>query len=91
MEVRYTADRGVRLRDLDDATLAFAPLSWDVHILNPAAAAVLRACVASPQDRRSIARLLAELTDVVGTAQAQQQSADLLDELARLGLLQPVA
>ncbi|MCU0949493.1 MAG: HPr-rel-A system PqqD family peptide chaperone [Burkholderiaceae bacterium] len=88
MASAYAAAAGLRLRELDDGALAFQPVSWEVHILNPAAAAILLSCQESPRDLDWIAGFIGELTGETDHAKLRRQCVDLLDELGRLGLVQ---
>lgn len=88
MASAYAATSGLRLREFGDGVLVFQPVSWEVHILNPAAAAVLQACQDGPRSAESVAELLGQLIDESDVKALRLQSADLLVELEQLGLLQ---
>ena len=85
---RFRATPALRVRNVEDGALVFDPLSWDVHLLNPAAALVLRAVM-------SECRSAAQIADILQGAQADADSATVhrwtdtaVDELESLGLIE---
>lgn len=86
-EVRFASVAGLTVRHLDNEAIVFDPLSWDAHVLNPAALAVLELL----QERaRSEAEIVSFLLDVL-LAEEQPQAASharrLLEDLKSLGLI----
>ena len=90
MELRYAAARGLRLREFDDGVVVFDPRSWDAHLLNPAAAAVLDICIAEPASARDIEVFLADALTGDSRADAAEHAARVLGELSQLGLIETV-
>jgi PqqD family protein of HPr-rel-A system len=87
LEVRFAAVAGLRVRHLDNEAIVFDPLSWDAHVLNPAALAVLELI----QERaRSGAEIVSFLCDVLRADEQPRASFHarrLLEELRSLGLI----
>lgn len=86
----YAATEGLRIVDLDDDRVVFEPLSWDAHLLNPAAAAVLDLFLQGPQSVDAVVAFLADALDPSERPSAQEHARRLVAELQALGLLQPV-
>lgn len=87
MALRYAAVPGLRLRQLDDGLLVFQPLSWEVHILNPAAEELLEACVQQPRSIEDLTRLLAGIVEHTDSEEFASQCETLVEELVSLELL----
>jgi PqqD family protein of HPr-rel-A system len=84
---RYRAEPGIRLLDFDDEFVVFNPLSWDAHLLNEAAAAVLELLVESPRTADEIAAFLREALADAERAAADAHAQRLIEELSRLALV----
>jgi len=91
MTLRYAAIEGIRAFDFGDECIVFNPLSWDAHLLNPAAVAVLDLLGGNAQTRDDVAAYLRDLLVESEQADAAHHSERLLDELAQLGLVRTVA
>jgi PqqD family protein of HPr-rel-A system len=87
MTVRYAAASGLRTLDFGDECIVFNPLSWDAHLLNAAAAAILEVLAERPQDLHEVESLLGELLTESERSQAGVHARRALDELAQLGLV----
>jgi PqqD family protein of HPr-rel-A system len=87
---RYSAAAGVRVLDFGDEFVVFNPLSWDAHLLNTAAAAVLDLLAEAPHTEADVAAFLREALRDEERDAADQHARQLLLELARLGLVQSV-
>lgn len=90
MECRYRATAGLRLREFDDGTLVFSPRTWDVHILNPAAAALLAHCRLQAGTTADMARMLEEALTEDERPRASEHVSRLVEELGALGLIERV-
>ena len=88
---RYVAVDGIRVLDFGDEWVVFNPLSWDAHLLNPAAASVLELLGSSAQSEQEIEAYLRDVLVDVEQAAAAQHARRLLDELVLLGLVRPSA
>jgi len=91
MTLRYAAIEGIRAFDFGDECIVFNPLSWDAHLLNPAAVAVLDLLSGDAQTPDDVAACLRDLLVESEQAAATHHSERLLDELAQLGLIHTVA
>jgi len=87
--VRFAAIRGLRLRHFEDEAVVFDPLSWDAHLLNPAAAAVLEMLLEAPCSEAEVFAFLAEVLQPSEQPEAATHGKRLLDHLRSLGLIQP--
>jgi PqqD family protein of HPr-rel-A system len=79
----------VRSVELDDGSAVFNPISWDTHLLNGAASAVLQFIEEAPRAEGEVVALLEELLDADSRPQAASHAAAVLEELQRLGLVRP--
>ena len=84
--MRLTYPAGPRFR-FDDELVVFNPLSWEVHLLNPAAAAVYEFFLDAPADRREVESLLSELLVESERGAAAEHAVTVLGDLRSLGLL----
>jgi PqqD family protein of HPr-rel-A system len=89
LEVRYAAVAGLTVRHLDDEAVVFDPLSWDAHVLNPAALAVLELLQARAQSETEIVSFLSDVLRVEDRPQAASHARRLIGELTSLGLIRP--
>lgn len=88
--MRYSVVDGLRVRYFDDEAVVFDPLSWDAHLLNPAAMAVLEFLLEAPRPGSDIASLLEEALRPGEQAQADVHARRLIDHLLVLGLIRAV-
>ena len=84
--MRLTYPAGPRLL-FDDELVVFNPLSWDVHVLNPAAAAVYEFLLEAPANRLEIESLLSELLVENERGAAAEHAESVIGDLKSLGLL----
>lgn len=84
---RFSITEGLRIVDLDDDRVVFEPLSWDAHLLNPAAAAVLDLFLQGPHSVDEVAVFLAEALDPRERLAANEHARRLIDELLSLGVV----
>jgi PqqD family protein of HPr-rel-A system len=91
MTLRYTAIEGIRAFDFGDECIVFNPLSWDAHLLNAAAAAVLELLAGGAQTPDEVEAYLRDLLVESEQPGAAEHSRRLLDELAQLGLVHSLA
>ncbi len=89
MQARYRAVAGVRCLDLGDEAVVFDPLSWDAHVLNEAAVAVLE-LLRQPCTVDRIAAFLGEALVESERDAAPAHARRLLDELVALRLVHEV-
>jgi len=87
MTVRYAAADGIRVLDFGDESVVFNPLSWDAHLLNAAAAAVLDLLAQGPRSAGELEAFLREALLESERPQAAMHAQRLLQELAQLGLV----
>jgi PqqD family protein of HPr-rel-A system len=87
---RFEIIEGLRFVDLDDDCVVFDPGSWDAHILNGAAAAVLDLLQQCPQSMADVQAFLSEALDPRERDFAASHAERLIDELQSLGLLRPL-
>jgi PqqD family protein of HPr-rel-A system len=67
--------------------VVFNPASWETHVLNDAAAAVLEAIAAAPKTEHAIAALLRERLIDDQQAEAPHYAHSALEQLRSLGLI----
>jgi PqqD family protein of HPr-rel-A system len=91
MTLRYAAVEGIRAFDFGDESIVFNPLSWDAHLLNAAAAAVLDLLAGGARTAGEVEDYLRDLLVDTERAEAASHARRLLDELAQLGLVRPRA
>ncbi|HET9025169.1 MAG TPA: HPr-rel-A system PqqD family peptide chaperone [Burkholderiaceae bacterium] len=89
-DVRFAAVDNLRVRAFDDEAVVFEPLSWDAHLLNPAALAVLELILEAPRSMDDVAAFLADALQPVEQSEAPAHAARLIGELQSLGLVLPV-
>lgn len=94
MPLTQTPDATVRLSHptgryvlLDDEAVVFDPLSWEVHVLNPAASAIYEFLAEQPRAMSEVTALLAELLVDAEKDAAAVHAERTIDDLARLGLV----
>ena len=87
-KVRLVAVEGLLTRRFDDESVIFSPLSWDAHLLNPAAAAVLELLQEKPRSETEVIEFLAEVLRSEERPRAADHSKQLIRELLSLGLIQ---
>jgi len=85
--VRFVAVEGLRLRNFDDEAVVFDPLSWDAHLLNPAAIAVLELLLEAPESEDAVVAFLTDVLQPEDQPQAPAHAQRLIDELQSLGLV----
>ncbi|MDZ7653767.1 MAG: HPr-rel-A system PqqD family peptide chaperone [Burkholderiaceae bacterium] len=85
---RFEATQGLRIVDLDDDRVVFEPRSWDAHLLNPAASAVLDLFLHGPQLMADIEAFLTDALDPAERGHAASHAERLVSELQSLGLVQ---
>jgi PqqD family protein of HPr-rel-A system len=81
----------LKATNLDDGLAVFNPTSWDTHLLNGAAAAVLQFIEQAPRTESEVTLLLEELLEDQSRPQAADHSAAVLAELLRLRLIRSSA
>lgn len=90
MNPRFAAVPGIRSFDFGDEWVVFNPLSWDAHLLNPAAAVVLDLLDGEALDADAIAATLREVLVESEQAAAAEHAQRLIGDLLGLGLVRPV-
>jgi PqqD family protein of HPr-rel-A system len=88
MTYRYAVVEGIRAFDFDHESIVFNPLSWDAHLLNAAATAVLDLLASGPQSAAAVEEFLGDLLVDSEKGEAAAHSQRLLNELSHLGLIQ---
>jgi PqqD family protein of HPr-rel-A system len=83
----YRAAPALRICDFDDETVVFNPLSWETHVLNPAAAAVLELLQEAPRSLDDVEAFLAEALDPDEACAAHDHAQRVLEELSELRLI----
>jgi PqqD family protein of HPr-rel-A system len=84
--LRLTYPAGPRFL-FDDELVVYNPLSWDVHVLNAAAAAVYEFLLEAPASRAEVESLLAELLVENERSAAAEHAESVIGDLKSLGLL----
>jgi PqqD family protein of HPr-rel-A system len=84
---RFVVTQGLRIWEFDDEAVVFDPISWDAHLLNPAATAVLELLQQTPRTEAEIAAFLADALEFRVKAQAAVHTKRLLGDLQALGLV----
>jgi PqqD family protein of HPr-rel-A system len=84
---RFAAVEGLQTRHFDDEAVVFDPLSWDAHLLNPAAIAVLELLQLSPRTEADVIAFLAEALQANDQPHAAAHGTRLLHDLQSLGLI----
>ena len=86
---RVAAHPDLRILRFDDESVVFNPFLWHTHLLNAAAALILDALEDAPATAQELA---AQLVDDSGAPVVPVDQVErLLDELAGLALVEPVA
>jgi PqqD family protein of HPr-rel-A system len=85
--VRFAAVDHLRVHTFEDEAVVFDPLSWDAHLLNPAAIAVLDLLIEAPRAEDEIAAFLREALQPEEQPQASSHAQRLITELQALGLV----
>lgn len=75
------------MHEFEDEAVVFDPLSWDAHLLNPAAIAVLELLLEAPRSEDVIAAFLREALQPEEQPQASAHAQQLISELRALGLV----
>ncbi|MCS6944158.1 MAG: HPr-rel-A system PqqD family peptide chaperone [Sutterellaceae bacterium] len=86
-ERRYVAAPNLKMHDFDDEVVVFDPLSWDAHVLNAAAAAVLEFLRQAPRTVDDVTALLRTVLREQERTAAAVHARDLLSELSNLCLV----
>ena len=68
--------------------VVFQPSSWNVHVLNPAATAILSLLMESPHSAEEIADFLSDVLEPEQQPMAAEHSRRILDDLRSLGVVQ---
>ena len=76
--------------DFGDEWVIFNPLSWDAHVLNPAAALVLDQLSVEAHTEAEIADCLRDVLIDAELEEAPAHARRLIDELVQLGLVRQV-
>ena len=71
----------------EDEAVVFNPLSWDAHLLNPAAIAVLELLLEAPRFGDEITAFLREALQPDEQPQSSAYAQRLISELQALGLV----
>jgi PqqD family protein of HPr-rel-A system len=75
------------LCSFDDEAVVFDPLSWDAHLLNPAAVAVLELLIEAPRSEFDVVDFLSKALQPDEQPKAPAHAQRLIGELHRLGLI----
>ena len=73
--------------ELGEEVVLFNPVSWETHVLNPAAAAVFELLTESPRDVDEVARYLSEMLQETEQPRAREHAEVVLRDLAALALI----
>jgi len=84
---RFIVTNGLRILTFDDEAVVFDPLSWDAHLLNSAAIAVLELLQDEPRTEREVTAFLEDALQPKEQPRAAEHARQLLVELATLGLV----
>lgn len=87
----FVASEGLRITEFDDEAVVFDPLSWEAHLLNAAATAVLDLFLSGPQTEQQVQDYLSEVLLPQEQAEAAAHAKHLIRELVSLGLIRPAA
>lgn len=88
--MRFAVVDGLRFRHFDEEAVVFHPLSWDAHLLNPAASAVVELLLESPRSESDVAAFLKDSLEPGERGQAEAHATRLVEHLRLLGLIRPV-
>ena len=86
----FVAVDGLRIRLFDDEAVVFNPLSWDAHLLNPAAIAVLELLLEAPHSADEVAKFLVVALKAEERDDAAAHAQRLTGELLSLGLVRSI-
>jgi PqqD family protein of HPr-rel-A system len=89
-QVHIAAVAGLRLRHFGDEAVVFDPVSWDAHLLNPAAIAVLELLLDSPHSEAEVVAFLANALHPDEQPHAAGHGKRLIEDLRSLALVRPV-
>jgi len=84
---RFAVTDGLRILTFDDEAVVFDPLSWDAHLLNNAATAVLELLQDEPRTELEVIEFLADALQPKEQVRAAEHAKQLLVELKTLGLV----
>lgn len=85
---RYALARpDTRIEELAGHVLVFNALSWETHILNQAAGAVLQAIAESPKSRAELTALLSDLLKEDEQGAAETHATATVEQLEALALV----
>lgn len=87
MSVRFAATDGIRVLNFEDESIVFNPISWDAHLLNAAAAAVLELLTEAPRSVGDVETLFRDTLCDAEHSEAFEHARCLLHEFEQLGLV----
>lgn len=87
---RYVAAAGLRVLDFGDQCAVFDPVSWDVHLLNPAAIGALELFAAEPRSIVDVEAFLVDALQDDERGRAHEHAGRVTAELVSLGLIRSV-
>jgi PqqD family protein of HPr-rel-A system len=87
---RFACTAGLRVHDFGDLCAVFDPLSWDAHLLNPAAVAVIDLLAETPHSVLEVEAFLTQALHPEERGMAHNHAQALLAELSSLGLIRPL-
>ena len=77
----------LKVLEFEDGIAVFNSLTWDTHLLNDSAGAVLEFIISAPRTMDDVGSLLEELLDEHSRVDAAQHAETVLAELAQLRLI----
>lgn len=89
-ETRYVAASDLAVVEYDTESVVFNGTTWETHVLNPAAAAVLALISEAPQTIDGVAQALTLWLEADEAADAPAHAARSVAELAGLALIVPM-
>jgi PqqD family protein of HPr-rel-A system len=84
---RFRIGDAVRVHHFGDESVVFNPLTWETHVLNPAASLAVRRLQQDACGIRELSALLEAELEESERASAQQHAASLIDTLRAMHLL----
>jgi PqqD family protein of HPr-rel-A system len=87
LAARFVAAKGLRVLNFEDESVVFNPTSWDAHLLNASAAAVLDLLAQGPRSVADVEVLLTEALLEAEQSDATGHAQRLLHEFEQLGLV----
>ncbi len=87
---RFACPQGLRVHDFGEECAIFDPISWDAHLLNPAAVAVIDLLAETPLGLYEVEAFLAQALRPQDRSSARDHATELMAELASLGLIHPL-